>query len=369
MLYPYKMMPVFKDYIWGGQNLKRLGKAAPDKPIAESWELSAMPGNETRISNGPLKGHNFADVVSKYGKLVLGDKYNSDSLNKGLPILLKFIDANDRLSIQVHPDDKYAFNNENGQIGKTEMWYILDAKPEASVIHGFSEGYDYPEIRDALLKYRHGGLYREIRVKKGDVVFVPAGTVHALNGGLVVAEIQQHSDLTYRLFDYDRTDSSGKKRPLHINKALDVLDYNNHKALYSGLSVQYDGIKIKYLAISKYFCVRLIESEGVPFEFIADGSFSAFMFINGEAEIISDTENVRAAALETIFIPAYMGRYKINGMFSALQIFVPDSVVDVYNFLIDEGFSNEDIIENVAGTEFIDVSASHVYVNRISFVV
>lgn len=351
MLYPYKMIPVYKDYIWGGHNLRKLGKPIPEGRAAESWELSGISGSETKIANGPLKGQALTDVIRRYGKLVLGDKFASDKINSGLPVLLKFIDANDNLSIQVHPNDEYAVEYEHGKMGKTEMWYILDAKPDASVIHGFSESYDTDRIHDSILRNKHGGLYREIKVKKGDVVFVPAGTVHALNDGLVVAEIQQHSDLTYRMFDYDRTDAAGKKRPLHINKALDVLDYDNHKALYKGLEVCYDKIRTKYLALSEYFCVRQIEGRGVPIELIADGTFSAFMFISGEAEIICDMEKVCTRAMETVFIPAYMGSYKIDGVFYALQVFVPDSVMDIYTSLMEEGFSNELIFNSIAGAE------------------
>jgi len=342
MLYPYKMTPIFKDYIWGGHNLRRLGKSAPNGRVAESWELSAIPGSESIISNGSLKGHNLSDVIRKYGKKILGGKPL---------VLLKFIDANDRLSIQVHPNDEYASAYENGKMGKTEMWYVLDAKPEASVIHGFTEGYGKEKIQKAILEGRHEGLYRKVKVKKGDVVFVAPGTVHALNDGLVVAEIQQHSDLTYRLFDYDRTDSAGNKRPLHVNKALDVLDFRNHKALYPGLKESCDKNCIKYVAMSKYFCVKQIEGRGIPVELNADGTYSAFMFIEGEAEISSDTEKVHACALETVFVPAYMGRYEITGVFTALQVFVPDSVADEHKSLIEKGFSSEDIINNIAGTE------------------
>lgn len=346
MLYPYKMMPVYKDYLWGGDNLRRLGKPAPEVRIAESWELSVIAGNESKIANGQLKGQTLSKVIKKYGKKVLGERFGT-----GLPVMLKFIDANDKLSIQVHPDNEYAAEYERGKNGKTEMWYIIDAKPGASVIHGFSQGNDKSRIRDSILKCKHNGLYRKVMVKKGDVVFVPAGTVHSLNDGLVVAEIQQHSDLTYRLYDYDRTDAAGRKRPLHISKALDVLDFNKRKALFNGLTVCYDKVKIKYLAICEHFCVRQIEGRGIPVDFIADGSFSAFMFINGEAEIIYDSKKVHVGALETVFIPAYMGRYKIDGVFSACQIFVPNSVKEVYSSIMKEGFSISEIVNSIAGVE------------------
>lgn len=345
------MTPVFKDYIWGGQNLKRLGKSAPDGRVAESWELSVIPGSESKISNGPLKGQNLTDVIRKYGILILGSKYSLKNINAGLPVLLKYIDANDKLSIQVHPNDEYASAHENGKTGKTEMWYILDAGPDASIVHGFTEGYGRGKIYKAVSEGRHEGLYREVKVKKGDAVFVPPGTVHALNDGLIVAEIQQHSDLTYRLYDYDRTDSAGVKRPLHVNKALDVLDFRNRKALYRGLTTDCDKIHTTYMAMSEYFCVKLIEGRGIPAELYADGTFSALMFTEGEAEIISDFERVSVRGLETVLIPAYMGRYEITGVFSALQIFVPESAADEYRSLKEKGFSDEEIINDIAGAE------------------
>ncbi len=357
MLYPFKMTPAFKDYIWGGQNLKRLGKSVPDRRVAESWELSDMPGCESRISNGPLTGLNLSEVIGRYGKLILGEKISYDNRantgkeGTGLPVLLKFIDANDKLSVQVHPNDEYASAHENGKPGKTELWYILEAKAGASVIHGFAEGYGKERILKAITQDRHEGMYRKVKVKKGDVVFVPAGTVHGLNAGLVVAEIQQPSDLTYRLYDYDRTDSAGNKRPLHVSKALDVLEYRNRRALYPGLKISGDKIGMKYLAMSKYFCVKQIDGRGIPVVLNADGMFTAFMFIKGEAEIVSDIDKVHVCALETVFIPAYMGRYEITGNFSALHVFVPESLTDEYRALVKAGFTDEDIINNIAGAE------------------
>jgi len=345
------MMPIYKDYLWGGHNLRRLGKPAPEGQVAESWELSTISGSESKIANGPLKGESLTEVIKRYGKLVLGEKFASDKINAALPILLKFIDANDRISIQVHPDDEYALEHENGKMGKTEMWYVIDAEPDATVIHGFVENYDKEKIRQAILEEKHEGLYREFKVKKGDVIFIPAGTVHALNGGVVIAEIQQHSDLTYRLFDYNRTDAAGKKRHLHIDKALDVLSYNNSKALFQGISMPCDKASIKYLAIIDYFCVKHIESKGMPIDMTASGSFTAFMFIQGEAEIISNNEKVHANSLETVFIPAFMGNYKLDGNFSALQIFIPNSVNEEYKFLIEKGISNKDIVNGIAGAE------------------
>jgi len=353
MLYPLKTVPVYKNYLWGGNNLKKLGKSVPEEPVAESWELSAMPGNENRIANGPLKGENLAELIEKYGKLITGDKTAHNSPDAGLPVLLKFIDANDRLSIQVHPDDEYARKHENGKSGKTEMWYVLDAKPGSTVVHGFREGLEQKQIKGFIKERKYKDLFREVTVEKGDVIFVQAGTVHALNGGLVVAEIQQPSDLTYRIYDYDRVDAAGKQRPLHIEKALDVLDYRTYKAVYRGLAIRDDKFAGKYLALNRNFCVRQIESAGDPIELVADGTLSAWMILSGEAEVSSKIERVCAKALETVLIPAFLGRYRMEGKFSALQIFPAENVINEYYSLLDQGYSSDEVAQSVAGAEHL----------------
>lgn len=353
MLYPFKMTPVFKNYLWGGNNLKRLGKCVPEEPVAESWEVSALPGNESRVANGPLKGESLTELIKKYGKLIAGEKPAQNSPDTGLPVLLKFIDANDRLSIQVHPDDEYARKHENGKSGKTEAWYVLDAKPGSTVIHGFREGMEHGSIEGSIKKRKYKNLYREVPVEKGDVIFVPAGTVHALNGGMVVAEIQQPSDLTYRLYDYERVDAAGKKRPLHIEKALNVLDYRTYQAAYRGLEIRSDKLAGKYLVMSGNFCVRQVESAGDPIELNADGTLSAWMFLRGEAEVSCKIEKVCVRALDTVLIPAFLGKYRIEGRFSALQIYPAENVMNEYYSLLDQGYTNDEIINNIAGAEHL----------------
>lgn len=345
MIYPYKMQPVYKNYIWGGNKFYEMGKNVPNKNIAESWELSIISGSESKISNGDLVGMKFLDVIEKYGQLIIGN-------TKKIKIpLVKFIDASDKLSIQVHPDDKYAFINEKGKKGKTEMWYVVDAKPGANIIHGFKDKLKEKDIVDAILNGKHEEIYREVPVKRGDVIFVPAGTVHALNEGIAVVEVQQQSDITYRLYDYNRKDSIGKTRPLHIEKALNVINFKNCRAIYKGLQVSYGNSLTRYLTITDKFCVRTIESKGIPFEFVAEGRYSIFVFLNGEAYIDNSCESLHVDSWETVFIPAYMGRYKISGRFIALQIFLPDSTEDILNFLNNIGFSKKEIMENVAGFE------------------
>ncbi|MCR4436321.1 MAG: mannose-6-phosphate isomerase [Clostridiales bacterium] len=357
MLYPYKTVPIFKDYLWGGHNLKRLGKKAPDGVIAESWELCTLPGNESVIANGVEKGRNLKELIEKYGRLFLGHSAGKSMAGKkGVPFLLKYIDANDRLSIQVHPDDIYAFYHENGQAGKTEMWYILDAKPEACILHGFKEGCSAGEIKEAIHKGQHESIYRKIKVKKGDIVYIPAGTVHALNEGIVAAEIQQHSNLTYRIYDYDRVDGQGNRRPLHLERAFDVISYENKKPTFRGLEIDCGNYQVRYLTISKNFWVREWRMHGSEIKFMTEGNFHTFMILEGEACFAHGSERLHAGALETVVIPAGLREFYINGTFTALHTFIPDLTGNALGPLLQAGYSMDQIRSNVAGAadeEFI----------------
>ena len=346
MIYPFKTNPIFKDYIWGGKNLRKMGKETPDGNIAESWELSAFPGYESRIANGIHKDLTITEYIEKNRESVMGEIEYSN-----FPLLLKFIDANKDLSIQVHPDDDYAKVNENGKSGKTEMWYIIDAKPDAKIIHGFNPTKSSEEIKNQILNNDHKNLYQEVPLSKGDIIFIPSGTVHALKDGVIVAEIQQHSDITYRIYDYDRVDSSGNKRPLHVKKALDVLDFSDKKPKYPGLEIKNEDIINKYLVLCKYFCIQFIKSIDTSFEFSTNNQFSVFMILEGYADIYSSFGAISAGALETVFIPAGLSNFNVKGNYSALYIHVPKNVEEVYSSLIKNGHSHEEIIENVAGLE------------------
>ncbi|MBR6384958.1 MAG: class I mannose-6-phosphate isomerase [Ruminococcus sp.] len=214
----FKLQPIGKDYIWGGERLKKeYGKNINISPLAETWECSVHPDGESIISGGEFSGRTLASVLSEF------PEYCGTNNKDGFPLLVKLIDAEDNLSVQVHPDDDYAQKYEN-QKGKTEMWYVLDADENASLIYGFKKNYPKDEIRNALKDGSIINKLNKIPVKKGDVFFIPSGTVHAIGKGILVAEIQQNSNLTYRIYDYERKDRDGNFRPLHIEKALDVMN-------------------------------------------------------------------------------------------------------------------------------------------------
>lgn len=206
--YPLKLAPVFKEAIWGGKRLKiDFNKKCSFEKLAESWELTLRKNEMSVVTNGVYADRPLSDVLPGFR----------------MPLLVKLIDASDRLSIQVHPDDTYAAEHEMGDGGKTEAWYIVDAEPNARIVYGLCGKYSREEFRKAAESGKLEGMLNYINVKKGDLFFIPAGLVHAIGAGILVAEIQQSSDLTYRVYDYDRTDKSGARRELHLDKALDVI--------------------------------------------------------------------------------------------------------------------------------------------------
>lgn len=219
-LYPLTFAPVFKDYPWGGRNLAtRLGRALPEGIVAESWEIAAHPNGASVVEQGPLAGLSLADVLDLWGTALVGTR-NAQAQRMGrFPLLIKLLDANSWLSVQVHPDDVYALTHA-GDFGKTEMWVVLHAEPGSELIFGFAPGVDRARFEEALVQGNPEPCLHRLPVCTGDVIFVPAGAIHALGPGIIVAEIQQNSDTTYRIYDW------GRPRPLHIAQALDVLDFS-----------------------------------------------------------------------------------------------------------------------------------------------
>lgn len=218
-LYPLTFAPVFKDYPWGGRNLAyRLGRVLPDGIVAESWEIAAHPNGASLVRSGPLMGRSLAEVLAVWGLALVGRRNASSASMGRFPLLIKLLDANSWLSVQVHPDDSYGAAHA-GEFGKTEMWVVLHAAPGSELIYGFAQKVNRESFAQAIAGGNPEPWLHRLRVQTGDVVFVPAGAIHALGPGIIVAEIQQNSDTTYRIYDW------GRPRPLHIAQALDVLDF------------------------------------------------------------------------------------------------------------------------------------------------
>ena len=303
-LYPLKFIPILKDKIWGGQKLKTiLNKDFSPLPNAgESWEISGVEGNISVVDNGFLKGNTLNEVLETYMGDLVGDKVY-DSYGNEFPLLIKFIDANDVLSIQVHPDDELAQKRHNSK-GKTEMWYIVQADEGASLISGFSR----KVTREEYLKYLNDKKLEDIlmkhEVKPGDVFFIPAGRVHAIGKGILLAEIQQTSDVTYRIYDFDRKDDSGKTRELHTELALDAIDYDYHEDLRT--EYDYELNKTVNVVSCDYFKTNFLEFDRtIEKDFYGLDSFLIYMCIEGEFDIVYGKEKALTVKKgETVLVPA-----------------------------------------------------------------
>lgn len=302
MLYPLKFEPILKDKIWGGNKLNKLfGKPTETNKLGESWELSGYEGDESVVSNGILAGNNLAELIEVYMGDIIGDRVY-DKFGLSFPLLFKLIDANDYLSIQVHPGDEVAAERHNS-FGKTEMWYVVDAEPNAELIIGFNKDCTHEEYLAALAGGQVEDLLQKVPVKQGDVFFIPAGLVHAIGKGVVVAEIQQSSDVTYRIYDYKRTDDQGNERELHTEQALDVIDFSasiNPKTDY-----QIALNTIVPLVSCNYFTTNLIQFDRPLTRNYGNlDTFVVYMCLSGSFIIDTKGETTIVNQGETVLIPA-----------------------------------------------------------------
>ncbi len=322
---PFLLCPVYKDYIWGGDRLKKeFNKDTEISPLAESWECSVHPDGESMIISGEFRGKTLNNVLDDNPEF-LGSHPDKSF---GFPLLIKLIDANEKLSLQVHPNDEYAFEYENGEHGKTEMWYILDAKPDSKLIYGFAHNTEEETVKNAIANGTLQKHLNEIPVEKDDVFMVNAGTVHAIGSGIILAEIQESSNLTYRIFDYDRTDKNGQKRKLHIDKALKVMDYTKSSFPRQPLRVlKYRrGAATELLARCRYFEVSrmLINADGVdvlnvPYE--ADSfSFRVLLCIDGQGRMTYGSEHIDFRKGSCVFVPANSVKIEITGKANFLDV-------------------------------------------------
>ena len=313
---PMKLSPAPKDYLWGGSRLKEeYGKLFDVEPLAETWECSTHPDGPSRILGGPEDGRTLAEVLREHPEM-LGRR--SLELTEGvpeLPILVKLIDAAKDLSVQVHPDDTYARLYENSR-GKTEMWYVLEAAEGARLVHGFNRDVTKEEVRKAALDGSIEKLMNYVPIHRGDVLLIEAGTVHAIGAGTLVAEIQESSNITYRLYDYNRVGKDGKKRALHLEKALEVARLRREDSSEAPEGPEQDGI----LKSCKYFTVRLRE-KAAETELPEDpDSFHVLMCIDGSGILKAGEQEFPLAKGETIFLPAGCSGVSISGDMQMLDI-------------------------------------------------
>ncbi len=317
LIYPLTFTPQLKNYIWGGRNLEKLyHRKLPPGIIAESWEISGHPSAATMVAHGAWQGQSLPQVLLALGEKLVGTRAQWALERHKFPLLVKLLDANRNLSVQVHPRDEYALTHENGELGKTEMWYVLHAEPGAQLIFGVKKGVTPESFRQAIETNSLETQLHYLSVKAGDAIFVEAGSVHALLKGTVVAEIQQNSDVTYRVYDWGRVGADGNPRPLHIRQAMDVINFNQVEpsAVTPKVVAQADGITRAEISRCEYFVVEKVSlAAGAVYHGETNGdTMEIWGTVNGASEL--STPNDDTITLPTIrfcLVPAVQGKFSI----------------------------------------------------------
>ncbi len=349
-LYPLTFKEIFMEKVWGGRNLERLGKKLPPgKRIGESWEIWL----ENVVRNGGYQGWTLEALAKELGVRLVGERIVIHP-QRPFPLLLKFIDAQDILSVQVHPGDEYAREKDGEPWGKTEAWYVIHAEPGGALIHGFRKKVEREELRRLINEGRMEESLYELTVRPGDVIFLPAGTIHAVKKGLILFEIQQTSDLTYRIYDWNRLGLDGKPRPLHIDKALDVIHFGlwrDHKV--KRIAIEEGGNKRNHLLACRYFALELWEIKEEMVEKEDRSTFHLYSLLEGRASIrygANLRKRLEVGKGQTVLIPAYLGECVVraakgnDGGCQLLRAYVPDLWKDVVHPLLNRGIDKKDII-------------------------
>lgn len=317
-LYPLQFEPILKERIWGGEKLKTLlNKPITSKITGESWELSTVEGDVSTVANGDLKGKSLMELINEMPNEILGTRVH-ERFGKQFPLLFKYLDAREDLSIQVHPNDKLAKERHNS-FGKTEMWYVMQADTDSRIIVGFKEN----SGKEEYLKHLHDNtlvsILDDVKAKAGDVFFLETGTVHAIGAGLVVAEIQQTSDITYRLYDFDRVDAQGNKRELHVDLALDAINYNKVET-----QKKYDSKPntSNVVVDCPYFTTNFIPLEDKVEISKSGETFTVYMCIEGSFEIEYEGFKHTYIKGDTVLVPAAINAFNLTGKASILEIYI-----------------------------------------------
>ena len=314
--YPLTFTPILKDRIWGGTKLKTyLNKPIVSETTGESWEISTVPGDISVVATGVLKGKNINEIIDLYPEEILGKSVIS-RFGKQFPLLFKFIDAKEDLSIQLHPNDALAKERHNS-FGKTEMWYVMQADESARLVVGFRKDSNQQEYLAHLENKNLIVLLNEYPVSKGDVFFLETGTIHAIGAGVVVAEIQQTSDVTYRIYDWDRLDANGNGRELHTELALDAINYQTTP---SKIDYKEEVNKSAVVVDCPYFVTNIIALQETFIWKRTKQAFTVFMCTNGQFEMIVNGEILRYRMGDTILIPACMENLTLRGKATLLEI-------------------------------------------------
>lgn len=321
-LYPFIFEPIIKEKLWGGKNLNKiLNKPRMSDYDGESWELSCVPNNVSVLRNGPLAGKTLTELIEQFRGDLVGEAVYEEHGSR-FPLLIKFIDAQQDLSIQVHPDNELAKNRHNS-FGKTEMWYVIDSEPDASIIVGFSEPLNVSQYLDYVENNKLMSILNRERAQPHDVFFIPAGRVHTIGKGLIIAEIQQTSDVTYRIHDFDRVGTNGSKRELHNDLAIEAIDFtipNSYKTIYERSSSE------QVIGISNYFTTkRRLISKSTTLNF-NHSSCTVLMCIEGSFDVPNYSELPSISKGDTVLVPSCIEELILKPQSSGilLEIQIPE---------------------------------------------
>ncbi|WP_234122400.1 type I phosphomannose isomerase catalytic subunit [Clostridium hydrogenum] len=315
-MYPLKFENLYYDKIWGGRDLEAFRDNLPDGNIGESWDVACHKNGTSVVANGEFKGKRLDDLIKEKGSELLGTKISPD----WFPLLVKLINAKDKLSVQVHPNDEYAKRVE-GDMGKTEVWYVVEAFEGANLVVGTKGNCTKEQLKKALEKDQIDEYMNKIPVQKGEVYLVRSGMIHAIGEGVIVAEIQQNSDTTYRVSDYNRG------REIHVEKALDVIDLSLRGKKSEGVKVKKCGYEKTYLCLGRDFSLELYDFEKELIETSDEERFYIFTCVDGKGELFYGENNSKSEAInygDSVLIPASTGKYTFKGNMKLLKSYVPD---------------------------------------------
>ncbi|WP_186576893.1 mannose-6-phosphate isomerase, class I [Aquibacillus kalidii] len=305
---PIFLKPVFQERIWGGTKLQtEFHYDIPYEHTGEAWVISAHPNGPSTILNGELKGFTLKDAWEKNGELFNKAEDNEEEY----PLLIKILDANDDLSVQVHPDDTYAREVEKQPYGKTECWYILSAEPGAEIIFGH-HAKTQDELKAMVADGKWDDLLRRVPVKAGDFVYVPSGTIHAIGKGIVILETQQSSDITYRVYDYDRTDAQGNTRELHLDAAIKVTNVPHETMNIDQSESESNGLKVKRLVEEQYFTVYHWQLDGEVDQSLTN-DFLQISVVDGKGQIVVEGNAFDIAKGDNFILPSTIDSYTLSG--------------------------------------------------------
>ncbi len=312
MFYPLKFDHKYIEKIWGGTKLQNFRDDLPAGQIGESWDISAQKSGMSVVQNGKLAGKSLKELTEMYPQQVLGEEIDSEQF----PLLLKIIDAQEQLSIQVHPDDEYAAKYE-GEAGKTEAWYVIDADPGSYLIIGTQDCTE-GEFKKAVQNDEINQHVNKVPVEKGDIFFIKAGMLHAIGAGIMLAEVQQSSDTTYRVYDY------GRDRELHLSKALDVIDFKLQSKKRKGLKICAENYNYSYFCLNDKFALDIIEIKESYQDQGDKERFYILTAVAGEGRLSWGDQSLKLSETESVLIPAYSEKFKVEGDLKLMRSYVPD---------------------------------------------